>query len=289
MRALAEYVMRGRSQAIFAAVLTTGTVLFAWVGAAVVALVILRKGIRQGVHVMFWAMLPAMIVAAYGDTGPVTTLLGVALVASMLRATSSWSWALVAAVVSGVLTAIVLLTLGQGYIEQILHLLGDTLAQLASQSENSEQSEQLLSLKPSAQQVAGLLGLSNAFTVIMCLILARWWQALLYNPGGFRQEFHLLRLTPQLSIGLVMTGLLLSSLGSDYRLWALIVAVPFMFAGFALIHGLAGQRQLNGNWLGLFYFMWLLLDPVKALVLIIAVIDSWFDIRGRLAKSQGPE
>ena len=289
MRALAEYVMRGRNQAIFAAVLLTGTVLFAWVGAAVVALVTLCKGSSQGLHVLLWAMLPAIVVAAYGDTGPVTTLLGVALVASALRATSSWSWALVAAVASGVMTGFVLLTLGQGYLEQILQLLGDTLAQLASQSADSGQATQLLSLQPSTQQIAGLLGLGNAFTVVMCLVLARWWQALLYNPGGFRQEFHQLRLTPQLSIALVMIGLLVSSLGSDYRLWALIFAVPFMFAGFALIHGLVGIKQLNANWLGLFYFLWLLLDPMKALVLILAVVDSWFDIRGRLANSQRPE
>ncbi|MEE8057634.1 MAG: hypothetical protein V3T17_07355 [Pseudomonadales bacterium] len=288
MRALAEYVMKGRTEAVLAVVLTTGTVLFAWVGAAVLALVILRKGSSQGVYLLFWALIPAVVVAAFGDTGPVTTLVGVTFVATVLRVTSSWSWALVIAVVSGVLTGIVLLTLGQGYIEQILQLLGDTLAQLASQSVNSEQSAQWVALQPSVQQVAGLLGLSNAFTVIMCLILARWWQALLYNPGGFRAEFHSLRLTPPLTVLLLTMGLLLSSLGAEYRLWALIFAVPFMFSGFALIHGLVAQKQLNANWLGVFYFFWLLLDPVKALVLILAVVDSWLNIRGRLAKCQTP-
>ena len=284
MRALAEYVMKGRAPAVLAAVMATGTVLFIWVGAAVIALVTLRKGSSQGAYVLFWALLPAVVWAVLGDPGPVTTLLGVFLVAAALRAGQSWSWALMAAVASGLLTGLVLMTLGKGYIEQVLLLSGDVLAQLASQSTDSAQAVQLLAMSPTAQQVAGLLGLSNAFTIIMCLILARWWQSLLYNPGGFQAEFHRLKLSPSLTLVLLVIGIALSSLGTEYRLWSLIFTVPFMFAGFALIHGLAGIKQLNANWLGMFYFLWLLLDPVKALVLILAIADSWLNIRERLIK-----
>ena len=287
MRALAEYVMKGRSQAVIAAALATGTVLFAWVGAAVIALVTLRKGSSQGSQVLLWAMLPAVVMAAMGDTGPVTTLLGVMLAAIVLRSTTSWSWALVAAVTSGIVTALLLLTFGRGYLEEILRLLGDALAQIASQ--NSESTASTVA-QPSVMQVAGLLGLSNAFTVVMCLILARWWQSLLYNPGGFSTEFHGLRLPPQLSIALLLGGLLLSMLGPDYRLWAVIFAVPFMFAGFALVHGLAAQRQMSSNVLTMFYIAWLLFDPIKALLLIAAIVDSWIHIRGRVADTrQGPQ
>jgi hypothetical protein len=285
MRALAEYVMKGRAQAVIAAALATGTVLFAWVGAAVIALVTLRKGSGQGGYVLLWAMLPAVVMAAMGDTGPVTTLLGVMLAALALRSTSSWSWALVAAVISGLMTASLLLTFGRGYLEEILTLLGDTLAQLASKGGDSA----IMPAQPSVQQVAGLLGLSNAFTVVMCLILARWWQALLYNPGGFSTEFQGLRLPPQLTVGLLIAGLVLSMLGADYRLWAVIFAVPFVFAGFALVHGLAAKKQLNSNWLKIFYISWLLFDPLKALLLIVAIVDSWLHIRGRMAQSQPPE
>jgi hypothetical protein len=285
MRALAEYVMKGRAQAVIAAALATGTVLFAWVGAAVIALVTLRKGSGQGGYVLLWAMLPAVVMAAMGDTGPVTTLLGVMLAALALRSTSSWSWALVAAVISGLMTASLLLTFGRGYLEEILTLLGDTLAQLASKGGDSA----IMPAQPSVQQVAGLLGLSNAFTVVMCLILARWWQALLYNPGGFSTEFQGLRLPPQLTVGLLIAGLVLSMLGADYRLWAVIFAVPFVFAGFALLHGLAAKKQLNSNWLKIFYISWLLFDPLKALLLIVAIVDSWLHIRGRMAQSQPPE
>lgn len=287
MRALAEYVMKGRAEAVIAAAFATGTVLFAWVGAAVIALVTLRKGSSQGSQVLLWAMLPAVVMAAMGDTGPVTTLLGVMLAAIVLRSTTSWPWALVAAVTSGIVTALLLLTFGRGYLEEILRLLSDALAQL--QSQNSA-STPLQLVQPTVMQVAGLLGLSNAFTVVMCLILARWWQALLYNPGGFSAEFHGLRLPPQLSIALLLVGLLLSTLGSDYRLLAVIFALPFMFAGFALVHGLAARKQLSTNVLIMFYIVWLLFAPVKALLLIAAIIDSWINFRGRVAdKGQSPD
>ena len=287
MKALAEYVMRGRTEAVIAAALATGTVFFAWVGAAVIALVTLRKGSNQGSQVLLWAMLPAVVMAAMGDTGPVTTLLGVMLAAIVLRSTSSWSWALVAGVTSGLVTALVLLTFGRGYIEEILRLLSDALAQL--QSQNSA-STPLQLIQPTVLQVAGLLGLTNAFTVVMCLILARWWQAVLYNPGGFSAEFHSLRLPPALSIALLLVGLVLSALGSDYRLLAVILALPFMFAGFALVHGLVAKKQLGSNVLTMFYIIWLLFAPVKALLLIAAIIDSWINFRGRVAdKGQSPD
>jgi hypothetical protein len=222
-----------------------------------------------------------LVLASMGDTTPVMTLLGAMLVAMVLRSSGSWSWALVATVASAVITGLVLLTVGQGYIEELSKLLSETLAQLASQS---DQASPLVTEKPTPPQIAGLLGLSNAFTVTLCVILARWWQGILYNPGGFGDEFKGLRLAPQLAVVLLLAGLVLSTLGSDYRLWAVIFAVPFMFAGFALVHGLVAQKNMKGGWLTAFYISWLLLDPVKALLIGAAVVDSWIDIRKRLAE-----
>lgn len=281
--------MKGRTEAVIAAVLATGTVLFAWVGAAVVALVTLRRGPLEGAQVLAWALLPAGVLAAMGDTGPVTTLLGAILVAAVLRASNAWSWALLAASLSGVLVALLMISIGQGYSEQVVAVFSETLQQLASQAAEPEQAAALLAFTPNVQQVAGLLGMMNALSVVLCLMLARWWQALLYNPGGFRAEFHQLRLAPQLTTLLVLVGLTLSAFGADYRLWATIVAIPFMFAGFALIHGIVAKKQLGGNWLVFFYIAWLLVDPLKALLLILAVVDSWIDFRGRLAASQPPQ
>ncbi len=277
MRVLADYVMRGRAQAVLAAVFTIGTVIFSWVGAAIVALVTLRRGSSEGSQVLLWALIPALVLAAWGDTGPVTTLLGVTLAAIVLRNTTSWSLALVAAVASGLLTGLMLLTLGQGYLEEVLGLFTSVIEQINSQADGQEQATIAL---PTAAMIAGLLGLSNAASVVMCLMLARWWQAMLYNPGGFRDEFHQLRLSPLLVMLLIVVGMGLTALGADYHAWALIVALPLLFAGLALVHGVAARRQLGGGFMAAFYIALLMLHPLKLLLLLLAVVDSLINIRG---------
>ncbi|MBU0537243.1 MAG: hypothetical protein KKG73_02245, partial [Gammaproteobacteria bacterium] len=63
MRALAEFIMKGRLQAVAVAGLGVGTLVFAWVGVAAAILVLLRKGLAEGAYVVFWALLPAIAVA----------------------------------------------------------------------------------------------------------------------------------------------------------------------------------------------------------------------------------
>jgi len=279
MRALANYIMQGRLQAVLIAAFTTGSVLLAWVGAAAVALVTLRKGSSEGSQVLFWALLPALVLAVWGDTGPVTTLIGVTLAAMVLRNSSSWPLALVAATVSGLVTGFLLVTLGQGYLEEILNLFTAFIEQVNSQS--AEQGQAPIGV-PGTAVIAGLLGLSNAFAVAMCLLLARWWQSILYNPGGFRVEFHQLRMPPMLTIFLIVAGLLLSALGTDYRLWALIVIVPLGVAGLGLVHGLVALKGKSSNVLVIFYIALFLLHPLKIILIVAAVLDSWINFRARI-------
>ena len=103
MRALAEFVMRGRVQAILVAVVGIFLPFFAWISAAVIGLVVLRKGTGEGFLVLSWALLAALTVLFWrGDIGPVTALTGTAIAALTLRWTVSWPYALIAATVFGV-------------------------------------------------------------------------------------------------------------------------------------------------------------------------------------------
>ena len=64
MRGLAEFIMRGRWQALAVAVLGAGSLLFGWLSAAAVALVTLRKGVTDGSWLVLWALLPALLATA---------------------------------------------------------------------------------------------------------------------------------------------------------------------------------------------------------------------------------
>src|SRR5690606_5940192 len=116
--------------------------------------------------------------------------------------------------------------------------------------------------------------------------LARWWQAMLYNPGGFREEFHRLRLPPLLAAGLIAAGIVATLPGPDYRLWAALFAVRFTVAGFALVHGVAGLNGWGRGPLVALYLCWLLFGWAKAMLLLAALVDSWVDIRRRVSRQR---
>jgi hypothetical protein len=280
MRAFAEYVMRGRSQALWISVIGASSLMFSWVSAAVLALVTLRRGPTEGVYILAWALLPAgFLLAVFGDTGPLGMIVGTTALAGLLRWSGSWQLTLIGASVVGTVTGIGLLLLGVNYLEQLAAVFADLFSQFQAQMPQGEQAVELQA--PGVATIAGMLGLMNAVSCVLCLLLARWWQASLYNPGGFSQEFRSIRYSRQLATGLVALMLVVSMYGLEYRPWAVLFAMPLSVAGLAFIHARAAHRKLGVGWLTVFYVLWLLLDPVKLIVIGVAVADSWINFRSR--------
>jgi hypothetical protein len=132
--------------------------------------------------------------------------------------------------------------------------------------------------------VTGLLAASLQVISLLCLMLARYWQAALYNPQGFGREFRALRLAPAVAIALLLGVLVVPLLGPQFAVVAPLCAVPLLFAGLALGHGLVALKRLPGFWLVLLYGLALMLGNV---ICLVAVVDSLFDFRGRLVRRQG--
>lgn len=280
MRFVADYVMRGRTQALWVSVIGASVLMFSWVSAAVIALVTLRQGPRAGLYILAWAALPAgFLLFQLGDISPLAMITGTAAIAVVLRWTQSWPLALVTVVAVGFLTGIGSLLLAMPMLETLVAVFVELFAQITEQMPEGEDALPLQA--PGVATIAGMLGFMNAVSCVLCLLLARYWQALLYNPGGFRQEFHSLRLGSGLSLVLVLGLLLVSYFGLEYRPWAVLFAVPLTVAGLGFIHARTAHRGLGGIWLGIFYLLWLLLDPVKLIVILVAVADSFLDFRGR--------
>lgn len=268
--------MKGRLQAVAVAGLAMGTLVFAWVGAAAAALVMLRKGVMEGGYVVAWALLPAVAVAMLGaDVGPLTMLLGAAATALVLRNTRSWPMALVAAVASGYVVASLLYGMADEYLASIMALIQPMLDQFEAQMQGSMP-------EIGSGDVAAVIGASTVLWSVLAVMLARWWQAMLYNPGGFRQEMWQLRLPPAMAVGLVIVMLLVANSGAPFRFWGVMCLLPFAMSGLALVHGTVGQLALSGGWLVMFYIALLLLSPLWMALVFAAIVDSWIDIRGRL-------
>jgi len=288
MKGLAAFVMRGRFQALLVTLAGAGSLLFCWISAAVVALVLLRKGVGAGLGLLAWALLPSgALLYAYGDSGPLSLLVGTTLLAVVLRSSVSLPLALLACVPVGVLTGLVLTTFGGGYLDQIVQAFGQFMASMEEQL--SQGGEAVVLARPGTVQVAGMLGAGTAASSALCLLLARYWQAALYNPGGFGQEFKALYYPPAVALGLAICAIGLASVGAAYRTWAVIAVVPLALAGVALVHARAAWRGQGKGWLAGFYVAWLLFDPVKLLVVFAAIADSWFKFRQRWTGKPGTD
>lgn len=284
MKVLAEFVMRGRLQALIVVLAGAVSSLFCWVSAAAVALVTLRRGVGSGAWLLFWALLPAGALAyIYGDSGPLVLLVGTALLALVLRQTVSLPLTLLVSVVVGMLAGFVAVAVGGDYLDKLVEIYSEFLASMEQRL--SEGSEQVTLPRPSALQIAGLIGAGTAVMSVCSLLLGRYWQAALYNPGGFGQEFRELSYPVGATLAMVVAGLALSSIGLQWRTWAMICFIPLTFAGLALMHAWVARRRRPGNVLLIwFYIAWVVLDPVKLLVLFVAIADSFVDFRGRWAQ-----
>ncbi len=276
--------MRGRLSALLVVVAGASSMLFCWVSAAVIALVTLRKGAGEGAWLLLWALLPAGMLLFYmGDSGPVAMLVGTMFLALVLRTTVSLSAAVLASVAVGGVTGLALLAFGDQLLELLVAFFAEFLGNLEQQLSQGDTQAVVLN-RPTTLQLAGMLGAVSAVSSVMCLLLARYWQAALYNPGGFGEEFRVLYLTPTATAALVLPALGVFALGSEYQTWAMILMVPLTFAGLALVHARAKRRGQGTGWLTGFYLAWLILDPVKLVVVGAAIADSWIGFRQRWAK-----
>ena len=291
MRGLAEFIMRGRWQALGVAVLGSGSLLFGWVSAAAIALVTLRNGSASGGWLTLWAILPAIIIAAIsGDTGSVLLLLGTFSLAVILRESVSLSLAVMASVPLALLGGAALTLFNGVFLQELVATFNQALAQFEQELAQGEAAEMVFN-GVSVPQVAALLATGNAVIALLSLILGRYWQASLYNPGGFGEEFRALRLPVGAVLLMASAALILWWMGADWRVWSAVVVLPLTIVGFSLLHAFAKRAGKGVTWLTLMYALWIVLDPVKWLWVGCVVIDTFADVRGRWSRSagQGPD
>ena len=281
MRALAQYVMRGPLQAGGVAAVTTAVPLLFWIGAAVVGLVVLRLGLRQGLNIGLWALLPALGWALYGqDPTALVVVLQTMLMALILRTSGAWEKALLSGAFLAILTGLMLPLMYPALLSDLVQSGIEFYKQY-----NAEIAQELgsdLELIIRDTMTASMAGTYFATAVGMTM-LARGWQAALYNPGGFRKEFHSLRLSPVIAVLCAVTMMIGPVLGLNSLLLAWAAGTPLFLAGLALVHGVVARKQWSVQWLVMFYIALLLLGPsLMMLLLVLAFVDSWLDIRRRI-------
>lgn len=296
MRVLADFAMQGRWRAVGAAAGLGALGVFlppvAVLSGAVIALIALRLGIGQAIFVSGFAalILGALIFAMTGGSPLIGVMAGlaqwlpVAAMGEVLRQTVSWraTLSMAAFVAGGLVLAARLLVpdlegawvaAGQGMLAPFVESGAVGMAELEA------------ALVTIAPYLTGMLAGIFMLSMVLSLIIARYWQALLYNPGAFGTEFRELQLGRNLAIAVVVLALAgqLAEIPLALEL-AFILGVLFFIQGLAVMHGLTHSQGMSHFWLvGMYVLMVFALPQMFLLIAALGAVDGVARFRERLS------
>jgi len=294
--------MRGRTQAVsvttLCAILSFLLPPFTYLSGAPVGLVTLARGPMYGMQivaaslvlmgVLAWAALDSPILAlvfAFGVWGPVW------LCGLVLRiARSQTALLLVIGSLAALFVVGMYIVTGdptvwwRAWLQTVIQSAGGTGAGFLD-DELIEHALPYMNATVAAGMTLGLMA---------TVLLARWWQAILYNPGGFKVEFYSLRLPRFMTLvaGLLLVlAIVVEGLAQMLVRDLLFVAVMmYLFQGLAVIHQYVAKRNLSVGWLVALYGLMLLVPPQTVLlVACVGVADTWLKFGGSGGPGTGTE
>ncbi len=300
MRALAGFIMGGRLRAMLVAAASAVLALLAppftaplsYLGGAAVALVSLRVGMWEAALVLLGGAAGTALLSqlVLGHAVPVVLAalflwVPAWLVAGVLRYTVSLTRAVQSAAVIGVLVVVGAYAIHGDPAAWWQHILAPVLGPALKQSGVSGDPQQVLAAV--AQLMTGVAAAALVLGLLVCVLLARWWQALLYNPGGFRREFHALRMDRSsgwMTVAVVFAaaaghGSVLATVAVQV---AMVLLVMYALTGLALAHSLVAGYRAHVAWLAGLYVALIVLRPMVLLLALAGLLDAWFDFRRRL-------
>ena len=303
MNALAGFIMRGRTQGILAIALLT---ILSWalslaslLAAAALALPTLRRGGKEGLLLAAGA-LPAVALVGQFLLGNALQAGGYALalwlpvlmVAVVLRETASLAMAVVSAMALGLVMVAGIYAVIDNPATYWLAALQQFMQPMLEQR-NAGVDPQLMAqtLQAFSRYATGAIAAGSVMTVLISLLLARWWQASLYHPGGFRAEFLQLRLPLLAGYAFLALLALLAVSSGGLAEFAANLLLPglmvYILAGFAVIHALCSRSATGRFWLVGIYIGLMFVAPLVLLIALTGLSDSWLHWRQRLVPPGG--
>lgn len=288
-KALAEFVMRGRVSAIAVALIGSW---LPFLSQAVLGLVTLRKGWQEGLVLTLWASLPAFVGFWVGQAAVPIALATIAVfyvsffACCVLRYSVSWPATLSALVALTTLSSLAVIALSDGFVDQVSAFFEELMT--PPDGELGEEAKKFLS-SWSVVRAGGLIAYWIGIGALVGLFMARWWQALLYNPGGFRQEFHHLRLPVSVATISAVAWVYTASQGHDYQFWASLFGMPLWMSGLALAHWLVARYKLGVAALVTMYVLLPIIPAVLIVLMLLALLDAGLDLRSKFKTDQSQQ
>jgi len=292
---MASFIMAGRKQAAFFILLTALlSLIIPPVGlfsGAAIALITLRISWQQG---LIYSLLGSAVLATVtyllkqdASLGFLAGLIGwlpIVFFAAVLAQTRSWQSTLQAILV---VSAIGVLLFHAYQVDTVLFWqtslepFKPALTE-AYQLESNQIDELIQSM---SKWMTGVFAAAVAVSAALALLLARHWQAMLYNPGGFGEEFRQLRVGKVSAIAMIVCIVLAILSNNIIATELLIIAVGiFMLQGIALAHSIVNQRGMKPFWLvALYVLLFILLAQMIVLLAAFGIIDNFVDFRRKIA------
>jgi hypothetical protein len=296
LRGIAEFAMKGRWYAATAAAMFALAAMMlppmTYLASGILALTTLRMGPKEGLKVVIATMVVFTLAASwfFGQ-------LGIAL----LFLLSSWLPVFVAVLALGYtrsLAASFLAAVGLGLIfvlamhvfvaepalwwQQMLQPFIDILQQQPGWA--LSQSDTQLVITELSGMMTGLVAAGITMNVMLGLIIGRAWQAMLYNPGGFADEFRQLKFGKRFALFAVAL-MFISVLPVSEQLSVFVdclpaVLVAFAMQGLAIVHAVIKQRQKQRFWLVIVYLLLIVMLPQMVVILATTgVLEQWMNFR----------
>jgi len=297
MNWLAAYIMRGRTQAMLVA--TTLAIVslvmppISVVSSASVALVTLRLGAFEG----FWVLACSSIVAGllglllldnyqFALLYALVLWLPVWLIGIVLREGRHLSLAIEIAVSLGILGVLI----GYLYSSDLALIWQQLLKQMLPDDVPPDAQEKIEIL---AHYMTGIAAAGTISSLLFGLFLGRWWQANLYNPGGFRQEFLSLTAHLPLTIASIVSIVLAAVTNGIFSevLWNIVIVLFVLYAliGTAILHIIFSTMQLARFAIPMFYITLFLIPHALLPVALIGLSDKWLNLRKKYSTSNTPK
>jgi hypothetical protein len=286
---LATQIMRGRWQAAGIAIGLAFLSLFmppiSIVSSAAVALVTLRLGAYEGLTVLGIGVATLGVLGIFSGNVEFALLYGIVLwlpswiLAILLRAGRQLALAIESAVILGGVGILSFSLLKPDSGEMWKNLL----TQMSPPNASLDVQPQIEML---AHYMTGIIAAGTIFGWIFALFLARWWQAQLYNPDGFRTEYLSLSTSKRFALGsLSLIAIAAISSGTIAELatnLSILIVVLYTFVGTSVCHSLLAPMK-QGRYLVIgFYIMVFLIPHLLIPVATIGVLDAWLNLRQRL-------
>jgi hypothetical protein len=290
MEKFSQYLLDNPRQAILIALILSTLPLLSLFALVLLAFVTLRQGWKRGLGIVVATVIPSLLIIFLGQIDILSVVILnsipvlVWIFASELRRTLSWAWLIQLGTVLGVLLICALHSVYPDLILWWQDYMHGYLVQ-AQQLWPAMPVDKMNNFIDRMAKIATGTQIAMVLTMALsCVVMGRYWQAILFNPGQLKPELHFVRL----SKGFVWILIILGLLASVGRIEVLIDALPVIalavsLAGLSLLHYIVAVKKIGIIWLGLFYIVGsILMFYSLTFLCLLGLIDSFFDIRNRI-------